>query len=200
MNTVVSRGDFIWRHADGSVAETSEYVCKIDIFDFHVLTFESGTGTPTETEFLTDVPDGVCLDCEPPIGEANIVPEFIQEQVPLQPPVVVQPFQQQIPLIVQQQIPLIVQQQIPAPSLQTFQQVVPPQVQQVIQVPQPIQPEVSYFRYSYNTPPVAAASFCFSEDTWVQTPTGKKNMAQLELGDFVLTANITHVGHLLIEF
>ncbi|PAV92120.1 hypothetical protein WR25_10650 [Diploscapter pachys] len=34
---------------------------------------------------------------------------------------------------------------------------------------------------------------CFSSDTWLTTPNGKKSMDEIEVGDFILTANETHV-------
>ena len=34
---------------------------------------------------------------------------------------------------------------------------------------------------------------CFSEDTWVTTETGRKNMSELKIGDFVMTANSKEV-------
>ncbi|PAV77406.1 hypothetical protein WR25_16175 [Diploscapter pachys] len=35
--------------------------------------------------------------------------------------------------------------------------------------------------------------YCFSDDTWLTTPNGKKRMSEINVGDFVLTANKTHV-------
>ncbi|PAV74662.1 hypothetical protein WR25_21510 [Diploscapter pachys] len=34
--------------------------------------------------------------------------------------------------------------------------------------------------------------YCFSDDTWLTTPNGKKRMSEVDVGDFVLTANKTH--------
>lgn len=34
---------------------------------------------------------------------------------------------------------------------------------------------------------------CFSTDSWLTTPRGKKRMDQIRVGDFVLTANRTNV-------
>ncbi|PAV65245.1 hypothetical protein WR25_06649 [Diploscapter pachys] len=34
---------------------------------------------------------------------------------------------------------------------------------------------------------------CFSSDTWLTTPNGKKSMDEIEVGDFILTANKTHI-------
>lgn len=42
MDTVVSRGDFVWLRADGSLS--SPLTCKLDLFQFHTLTFQSGSG------------------------------------------------------------------------------------------------------------------------------------------------------------
>ncbi|PAV64549.1 hypothetical protein WR25_01648 [Diploscapter pachys] len=45
-------------------------------------------------------------------------------------------------------------------------------------------------------PPIAPSPFyrvCFSSDTWLTTPNGKKKIDEVEVGDFILTANKTHV-------
>ncbi|VDK55345.1 unnamed protein product [Cylicostephanus goldi] len=61
-----------------------------------------------------------------------------------------------------------------------------------------------------NVPPVFASpavfhyfykkGYCFSTDTWVTTPVGKKRMDSLEVGDFVLTADLTTVYYAPISF
>ncbi|PAV67536.1 hypothetical protein WR25_06695 [Diploscapter pachys] len=47
-------------------------------------------------------------------------------------------------------------------------------------------------------PPIApagggAGNTCFSSDTWLTTPNGKKRIDDVEVGDFILTTNVTHV-------
>ncbi|PAV78484.1 hypothetical protein WR25_09546 isoform F [Diploscapter pachys] len=47
-------------------------------------------------------------------------------------------------------------------------------------------------------PPIAPpggglGNTCFSSDTWLTTPNGKKRMDEIEVGDFILTANETHI-------
>ncbi|PAV83740.1 hypothetical protein WR25_25121 [Diploscapter pachys] len=39
----------------------------------------------------------------------------------------------------------------------------------------------------------AGAGACFSSDTWLTTPSGKKRIDEVEVGDFILTTNKTHV-------
>ena len=43
-------------------------------------------------------------------------------------------------------------------------------------------------------PPIFGAGVCFSEDSWVITPEGKKAMSDLQVGDYVLTTAANEVG------
>lgn len=125
----------------------------------------------------------------PPV---SFVPQIIQPPVPNVP---------NIPNIPNQ---LIVNQ---PPPQQFFLQ--PPPQQFIIQQPPPGPPlQQIYYNpptnfYDYYSPPAYGfnyfAGYCFTEDVVVLTSDGEKRMDELEVGDFVMTANATDVSFFSIS-
>ncbi|CAJ0610571.1 unnamed protein product [Cylicocyclus nassatus] len=151
----------------------STSTCKIDSGGYHALTYESSKAPPPE--FAPAPP----MQLVESVG-GGAQPPFLGGEVAslsqISPPA---PFALPSPPVPAAAVPAAVNAP-PVFASPAVLQYVPPAV--------------------YPSAGGGGQSYCFSTDTWVTTPAGKKRMDDLKVGDFVLTADLTTAYYAPISF